>query len=136
MKYILYMLAITMAVLAPCAAFATTTGDIMELVMVSRQKVVALRVSEDAGARDALLAEIGAATDAVSTQTQAMLEDPATPMNVKEKLVAFAGVWNEFLQTRDNELIPAIMAGDNEAAQALGQGVQADRIKQMGDLLK
>jgi hypothetical protein len=40
-------------------------------------------------------------------------------------------VWEAFKATRENEIVPAVYAGDKEKAKGLASGVQAERMKQM-----
>ncbi len=136
MKYSLTLSLIAMLILAPFAAHAEGTADILELVQTSRAKVAGFISTDDENVRNTLLSEISGNTQEVDMRTDTLLADEATPAATKEKLQEFKTIWAEFVATRDGEMIPAAQAGDKEKAKSLGQTVQAERLKKIQALLK
>lgn len=122
--------------LMPCLASATTTQEILELVLTSRQKVTAMIGVKNESVQTMLLNDIGTLTQDVNTKTDAMLADPETPEETKNKLMEFKMVWDQLVATRDGEMIPAIQAGESEHAKQIGQEVQNERFKTISGLLK
>ncbi|MBF0136405.1 MAG: hypothetical protein HQL65_09210 [Magnetococcales bacterium] len=52
-----------------------------------------------------------------------------------DALKVFGAVWSEFKTTRDTQIIPLIKEGKVVEAKALATGVQAERVKKMGEIL-
>ena len=51
---------------------------------------------------------------------------------VDAKLAAdFKAVWDQFKETRENEIIPAIYRGNTGDAKKIADGIQLDRLSQM-----
>ncbi len=80
----------------------------------------------DATKFDGYKAKIQAASKAVDAELAAMASGPDAA-----KANAFKPVWDAFKATRENEIVPAIYAGDKEKAKGLATGVQAGRMKEM-----
>ena len=123
-------------VIAPSLVHAAPMAELFDAVQTSRQKVTAMIAVDDEAVQGALIGEIAAITQDVNARADAMLVDEATPEDEKAKLTEFKMIWDQLVLTRDNEMIPAILAGDKEKAKAIGQDVQADRFKKISGLLK
>jgi hypothetical protein len=48
---------------------------------------------------------------------------------------AFKQVWNVFKTTRDEDIVPLLMAGKQDQAKAMAQNEQLPRFEKMNDLL-
>lgn len=135
-KLIVSMLSIVMLAGVPCTSFAGGSADVLTALKTAREKLVALTGTADKGAQSGLVADIKKATKEVDAATDAALNEAGTPAPTKANLVEFKSVWTEFQKTRDNEIIPAVLAGQADKAKALAQGVQAERFKKMVSLLQ
>jgi hypothetical protein len=124
----------------PAAAVAPAGGpssaDVWAAVQLVRQKGIALSQTGDKTQQEVIVEEIKAATQEVNTKVAAVEANPATSAELKTKLVEFKTVWAEFQQTRDSEVIPALLAGDRGKAIQLGTTVQAERLRRMFGLLR
>ncbi len=136
MKRLIRCVALLAVLLVPSFALATTTQEILDLVLTSRQKVSAMIGVKNESVQTMLLTEIANLTQDINTKTDAMLADPEIPDETKNKLMEFKMVWDQLVATRDGEMIPAIQAGDSEHAKSIGQEVQNDRFKTIAGLLK
>ena len=47
----------------------------------------------------------------------------------------FKAVWDQFKATRENEIIPAIYKGNASDAKKIADGIQADRLSKMWDIM-
>jgi len=85
--------------------------------------------AKDKSAQD----EFNAKVQAASTKLDSVLAD-MTGTDAKVA-VDFKAVWDEFKATRENEIIPAIYKGNANDAKKLVDGVQADRLSKMWDIM-
>lgn len=63
--------------------------------------------------------------DAVSAQLDRMKAPPGKEAQFKE----FVATWNAFKETREKELVPALLKGNDEVARKITYGIQNERIK-------
>ncbi|TAK98918.1 MAG: hypothetical protein EPO08_17870 [Rhodospirillaceae bacterium] len=113
-----------------------STSDILTSLQAARGKLVSLVGTTDKGTQTVLVDQVKSATQEVDKNVAATLADAATPADVKGKLTEFKAVWLEFQHTRDAEIIPAVLSGDNAKAKEIAQGVQVERFKKMVSLLQ
>jgi hypothetical protein len=114
------------ALLASGLAGAAGPADVCTNLGEARTQLVALLGEADATKFDGYKAKIQAASKAVDTDLAAMAGGPDAA-----KANAFKPVWEAFKATRENEIVPAVYAGDKEKAKGLATGVQAGRMKDM-----
>lgn len=117
------------------AASAAHADDVKASLLEARKGVIALLDATDAAAQDTLVAQIVTATAGVDRALSAAQSDAATPAEQKAKFKEFGEVWSAFKKTRDSEIIPAVRAGNKDAAKAVAKGIQAERFKKMNELL-
>jgi methyl-accepting chemotaxis protein len=65
----------------------------------------------------------------VDERFQSLTANADMPRDMIDDLQAIQAVWAEFRETRENELIPALYAGDVKKARELALGIQAERFK-------
>jgi len=136
MKKMLALIACFWVMALSSHAGYASPADIMTALKEARGKLVALTGTTDKGTQAALVEEIKAATADVNAKLEATLADPSTGADVKDKLNEFKSIWVEFQNTRDTEIIPAVLAGDTAKAKSIAQGVQVERFKKMAALLQ
>ena len=105
---------------------AATPADACANLGEARTHLVAMLGESDPAKLDGLKAKVHAASDKLDKDLAAMASGPDAA-----KVGAFKPVWESFKATRENEIIPALYAGDKEKAKGLATGVQAGRMKEM-----
>jgi methyl-accepting chemotaxis protein WspA len=132
---------LTLWTLAACAlgssysVTAATVNDVGSALMEARTHLVAMLDATEKEAQDALVTQINAASSEVDAAVTAILEDSATSADNAAALNQFKEIWEAFKTTRGNEIIPALYEGKVEDAKAVAKGIQAERIKQMKEIL-
>ena len=119
-------LAAAAALFSAGIAGAAGPADVCTNLGEARTQLVALLGEADATKFDGYKAKIQAASKAVDAELAAMASGPDAA-----KASAFKPVWDAFKATRENEIVPAVYAGDKEKAKGLATGVQAGRMKEM-----
>ncbi len=115
--------------LAATSAHAAPSDDACAALMEARGHLVAMIGSTDKAAHADLKPKIHAASAKVDAAVSAMQKSYNAGNEAQAN--AFKPVWEAFKTTRENEIIPAVLAGKNADAKALATGVQAERMKQM-----
>lgn len=110
-------------------AHAAPADDACAALMEARGHLVAMIGSTDKAAHSDLKPKIQAASDKVDAVINAMQK--SYNAGNEAQAAAFKPVWEAFKATRENEIIPAVLAGKNVDAKALASGIQAERMKQM-----
>jgi hypothetical protein len=98
-------------------------------MMEARGHLVAMIGSTDKAMHADLKPKIQAASDKVDAIVNAMQKSYNAGNEAQAN--AFKPVWEAFKATRENDIIPAVLAGKNADAKALATGIQAERMKQM-----
>ncbi len=112
------------------AAWADPTRDSACAALVeARSALYSMMEAKDKSGQDEFNTKVQAAS--------AKLESELTGMTGSDAKVAadFKAVWDEFKATRENEIIPAIYKGDASTAKKLADGIQADRLSKMWDIM-
>jgi chromosome segregation ATPase len=91
------------------AAQATTIQELKASLGSAREKVVAMLNSWDKPEEEKLQQDVKMATQQVDAALAALMTNGATPDGVKAKLQEFKTTWESFKQTRDTELMPAVL---------------------------
>lgn len=89
-------------------------------------------ISTEQAEQDALKAGIDEASTDFEKVFAAMLNDE----NRAEQLASLQETWAKFKNTSKTEIIPAVMAGDNDKALEIANGIQAERMNTMNDIIK
>jgi hypothetical protein len=132
--YRLLLVAISLFVFAPSTVFAGKVEDIQARLNQSRQQTMAMLSEADKSVLEMRYEEALASSKEVDASLHSALADPSLQAQ-HESLEAFERVWDAFKGTRDEEIVPLLMAGKQEQARALAQKVQLPRFKRMNDLL-
>jgi hypothetical protein len=115
--------------LAAGSAHAAPSDDACAAMMEARGHLVAMIGSTDKAMHADLKPKIQAASDKVDAIVNAMQKSYNAGNEAQAN--AFKPVWEAFKATRENDIIPAVLAGKNADAKALATGIQAERMKQM-----
>jgi hypothetical protein len=132
--YVLLLVAISFLFTIPSMAFAGKVEDIQTKLNQSRQQTMAMLSEPDKTVLEMRYEEALAFSKEVDAGLQSALADPSMQAQ-HAPLEAFQRVWEVFKTTRDQEIVPLLMAGKQDEARALAQKVQSSRFKRMNDLL-
>ncbi len=112
------------------AAWADPTRDSACAALVeARGALYSMMEAKDKSGQDQFNAKVQAA----STKLESVL---AGMSGADAKVAAdFKAVWDEFKATRENEIIPAIYKGNANDAKKVADGIQADRLSKMWDIM-
>ena len=130
----LLLLPILLYVATSSLALAGQVEDIQAELNQSRQQTMAMLSEVEPGVLEMRYADALVSSKEVDASLQRALADPALQAQ-HGSLEAFKQIWDVFKTTRDQEIVPLLMAGKQDQARALAQKVQAGRLKQMNDLL-
>ena len=109
-------------------SYAGEFGELKKKVTEARETLVTLLKNKDKrGADQQKLVKDTA--DAVSAALAKMKAPAGKDAQFKELVDA----WSAFKKTRENELVPAILAGKQEEADKLATGIQRERLKKVLD---
>ncbi|MBF0561200.1 MAG: hypothetical protein HQL37_04090 [Alphaproteobacteria bacterium] len=73
--------------------------------------------------------------DNATRQIDKILLHPTGDKPVDEALGKFRGIWLSFKKTREEVLVPAVLAGDIDQAHSLADGIQKKRVDDMLEIL-
>jgi hypothetical protein len=132
--YVLLLVSIAVFVAMPSTAFAGKVEDIQTRLNQSRQQTMAMLSEADKGVLEMRYEEALASSKEVDASLQSAMADPSLQAQ-HSRLEEFKQVWEVFKTTRDQEIVPLLMAGKQDQARALAQNVQSGRFKRMNDLL-
>lgn len=134
-KLLFLTLSLCVVFLSGQSAFAGPKSDILASMKTAREKLVALLDTSDKGTQTVLIDEIKAATTEANAKIDSAISDASTPADLKIVLTDAKTTWDEFVKTRDEEIIPFILSGKVDEAKALAKGVQLERFKKIIGLL-
>ncbi len=123
MKKLLAIFAVIALTGASMSANAGEFGDLRTLLSASRESLVTMMLHKDKrGADQQKLVKDTA--DAVSAQLAKM----KAPAGKEAKFKELVETWKAFKETREKDLVPAILKGNDEEAKKIAGGVQKERI--------
>jgi len=134
MKKVLLSL-IAILVLAVQVVQAEPICDVKNSLATGRTALLELLGTADKGAMAALKTKVEESSAAADAAVKSMTDNAATPADTKAKLTKFVETWTAFKETRQKEVFPAIEAGKVKEAKVVAEGVQAERVKAMGELI-
>jgi FlaG/FlaF family flagellin (archaellin) len=132
--YVLLLVATSFLVATPSTVFAGKVEDIQNTLNQSRQQTMAMLSETDKTVLEMRYDEALASSKEVDASLQSALADPSLQAQ-HASFEAFEQVWDVFKTTRDQEIVPLLMAGKQDQARALAQKEQLPRFKRMNDLL-
>ena len=107
------------------AAWAGSPSDACAVLVDSRSALYSMMEGKDKSAQD----EFNTKVQAASTKLDSML---AGMTGAHAKVAAdFKAVWDQFKETRDKEIIPAIYKGNADDAKKIADGLQYQRFSKM-----
>jgi hypothetical protein len=127
-KTLALILSIGAVAFVPTLSFADGKANALDAMKTAREKLVALIDTKDKGPQDTLIKEIHESSDKADKELEA-LGDDAKAMEAKS-------VWEEFKNTRETEIIPAVQQGDAAKAKELAGSIQKERFKKIIELLQ
>lgn len=123
MKKLLAIFAAIALAGASMSANAGEFGDLRTKLSAARESLITMMLHKDK--RDANQQKLVKDTaDAVSAQLAKM----KAPAGKEEKFKELVETWKAFKETREKELVPAILKGNDEEAKKIAGGIQKERI--------
>ena len=110
-------------VLSVSSAFAGEFGDLKTKVNTARDTLITLLKHADKRGDDQQKL-VKDTANAVS----AMLSGMKAPAGKDAQFKVLSDNWNAFKKTREEELVPAILAGKQAEAEKIGLGIQKERL--------
>jgi hypothetical protein len=110
-----------------------------ELTQAVREELVVLLVTTDKTKQAAHIEHIKKLSRDIDAKLKLLLADRKIPEELKQRLTQFQLTWSAFRTTRDGEIIPRLLSGEEEKikeAKALARTVQAERFQKMQALLQ
>jgi hypothetical protein len=132
--YVLLLVSISFFVATPSTAFAGKVEDIQTKLNQSRQQTMAMLSETDKTVLEMRYEEALASSKEVDASLQSALADLSLQVQ-HASFEEFRQVWDVFKTTRDQEIVPLLMAGKQDQARALALKVQLGRFKRMNVLL-
>jgi hypothetical protein len=107
------------------SAWADPASDVCAALVDARDALYSMAKAKDKSAQDALNAKVQAASTKLDSVLAGMTGADA------KRAADFKAVWDQFKETRDKEIIPAIYKGNTDDAEKLINGVQLTRFGTM-----
>jgi len=123
-----FLAAVSSMFLAASVASAATVSECKGKVNAARQSLVEMMGGKK---DDAQQKKVKDSAEAVNPCLAAL----KAPAGKDAALADLKKVWGEFLATRVNELVPAILAGQTDKAKTIATGVQKERMDKMNALM-
>ena len=118
------LLAATLSSAGLC--YAATPESACANLAEARTQLVAMIAETDPAKLDDFKAKVHDASDKLDADLEAMASGADAA-----KATEFKPAWEDFKNTRETEIIPAVYAGKNAEAKAIATGIQAERMKKM-----
>lgn len=118
---------------------ADEISQLSELVQKVREKLIVLLATTDKKKQVVYVDEIRQLSKDIDTTLEAIKDEERASVELKQKLLEFEAIWIAFRTTRDQEIIPAILSGDQgkiEEAKRIAITTQAERFQKMQILLR
>ena len=110
-------------------AWADSASDACAELASARTALYSMINAKDKSAQDALNAKVQEA----STKLDSVL---AGMTGAETKVAAdFKAVWDQFKETREKEIVPAIYKGNADQAKKIADGIQAERLVKMWGIM-
>lgn len=113
-------------------AQAGQVGDIKSTLGNTRQHTMAMLSESDRTVLEMRYEEALESSRELDARLSAALANEA----LRPTLQQFKSVWEAFKKTRDDAIIPALLAGFRDKARGFAQSEQAPRFKKMNELLE
>jgi hypothetical protein len=110
-------------------AWADSTNEACVALVDARSALWSMIVAKDKSTQDAINTKVQAASTKLDSVLAHMTGGDA------KAAADFKAVWDQFKVTRDKEIIPAIYKGNTRDAKKIADGIQADRLAKMWDIM-
>jgi acetylornithine/succinyldiaminopimelate/putrescine aminotransferase len=111
------------------SVWAHRASDACAALVDARDALYSMAKAKDKSAQDALNAKVQAASSKLDSVLAGMTGTDA------KRAADFKVVWDQFKETRDKEIIPAIYKGNTDDAEKLINGVQLTRFSKMWGIM-
>ena len=111
------------------SAWADPASDVCAALVDARGALYSMAKAKDKSAQDALNAKVQAASTKLDSVLAGMTGADA------KRAADFKAVWDQFKETRDKEIIPAIYKGNADDAKKIADGVQYQRFSKMWSIM-
>jgi TRAP-type mannitol/chloroaromatic compound transport system substrate-binding protein len=118
------------ALAATSTALASTMTDLRGQMSAARESLITMLTNKDKRGADHQKV-VKDTADQVSATLAKMKAPPGKEAQFKE----LVETWNAFKKTREDELVPMILAGKDAEARKVASGVQKDRITRCQQLI-
>ncbi len=129
-KFFNHLLVAAGLCVAATSAFADELGDLRGKMSAARESLVTMVVNKDKRGADQQKV-VKDTADAVSASLT-KIKPPAGKEAIYKELVE---TWAAFKKTREQDLVPAILAGKDDEAKKLAGGIQKERITKCQQLV-
>ena len=116
------------------SVLAGPVGDIKSSLTSSRQQTMAMLSEDDHSVLEMRYEDVIKSSKHLDALLGASLKNDAL-RGARPTLGQFKEVWEAFKKTRDEDIVPALMAGSRLKARAMALTSQAPRFKEMNTLL-
>jgi hypothetical protein len=110
-------------------AWADPASDACAALFDARTSLYSMLNAKEKSEQDALNAKVQAASTKLDSVLAGMTGADA------KRAADFKAVWDQFKETRDKELIPAIYSGNTADARKLANGIQLERLSKMWGIM-
>jgi hypothetical protein len=134
-----FVIAIFIIGFIPTIGFAANVSELREDIQAVREKLVVLLVTTDNLKQAVRIEDVKQLSQDIDVKLKMLLEDDKTSEDLKKKLTEFQSVWNTFRATRDTEIIPRILSGEDtkiKEAKTIARTTQAELFQKMQSLLQ
>ena len=116
------------------SVLAGPVGDIKSTLTSSRQQTMAMLSEDDHSVLEMRYEDVIKSSKHLDALLGAALKNDAL-RGARPTLGQFKEVWEAFKKTRDEDIVPALMAGSRLKARAMALTSQAPRFKEMNTVL-
>ncbi|MCI4625082.1 MAG: hypothetical protein L3V56_03880 [Candidatus Magnetoovum sp. WYHC-5] len=129
MKKFISLFVMMTVMLMAYSAFAGEFADLQKKITETREALVTM-VNDKAKRGEEQQKMLKTTTEAVNTALAGMKAPAGKDAQFKE----LTDTWNAFTKTRDEELVPALLAGKDDDAKKLATGIQKERFEKLVSL--
>jgi hypothetical protein len=120
---------LALALTSVSAAWAEHEREACAALVEARSALWSMIDAREKSAQDALYAKVQSASAKLDSVLASMTGADAKVAS------AFKVVWDQFKETRENEIVPAIRKGSAKDAKKIADSIQADRLARMWDIM-
>jgi hypothetical protein len=111
------------------AAWADPASDVCAALANARTALYSMTLAKEKSAQDAWNAKVQTASTKLDSVLAGMTGADA------KRAADFKAVWDQFKETREKEIVPAIYTGNADEAKKIADGIQAERLVKMWGIM-